>query len=321
MQAPNSVRGYSDFFASGFRAVATRIPSSPGSRNSLESITNAPARSRRSFADITHRRPRPTSMFVSNTSSTPSETREKSSRGRRSSFVTFSSRLFERITSVYGDENSTISSSSRRSSKSFRFFGSDHESVPDSGMWISTGGPHTPSAPNGRYVRHSLSLPLPVAIPCTVVTTPNKSDSHTFLCLSLPPYSSALHQPIDPFTSSPDARSMFIDLSSDSSPSGTPKRESFLSLTGSSSNRSSLIFSRRERPTSIHTMPLPSRSRRSSLQYRAPSQEKSDFFLILEEEPGLAAEPILEDERDDWDAPAKIDWRQFHIDILTDDSH
>uniref|UniRef100_A0A8H7XN54 Uncharacterized protein n=1 Tax=Psilocybe cubensis TaxID=181762 RepID=A0A8H7XN54_PSICU len=282
MQAPNSVRGYSDFFASGFRAVATRIPSSPGSRNSLESITNAPARSRRSFADITHRRPRPTSMFVSNTSSTPSETREKSSRGRRSSFVTFSSRLFERITSVYGDENSTISSSSRRSSKSFRFFGSDHESVPDSGMWISTGGPHTPSAPNG---------------------------------------SSALHQPIDPFTSSPDARSMFIDLSSDSSPSGTPKRESFLSLTGSSSNRSSLIFSRRERPTSIHTMPLPSRSRRSSLQYRAPSQEKSDFFLILEEEPGLAAEPILEDERDDWDAPAKIDWRQFHIDILTDDSH
>lgn len=142
-----------------------------------------------------------------------------------------------------------------------------------------------------------------------------------YVLLYLPPCSSALHQPIDPFASSPDARSMFIDLSSDSSPSGTPKRESFLSLTGSSSNRSSLIFSRRERPTSIHTMPLPSRSRRSSLQYRAPIQEKSDFFLILEEEPGLAAEPILEDERDEWDAPAKIDWRQFHIDILTDESH
>jgi len=50
---------------------------------------------------------------------------------------------------------------------------------------------------------------------------------------------------------------------------------------------------------------------------RNPSHEKSDFFLILEEEPSLASEPILED-HDEWDAPAKIDWRQFHIDILTD---
>jgi hypothetical protein len=55
------------------------------------------------------------------------------------------------------------------------------------------------------------------------------------------------------------------------------------------------------------------------LQYRPPNQEKTDFFLILEEEPSLAAEPIYED-HDEWDAPAKIDWRQFHIDILTDDS-
>jgi hypothetical protein len=37
----------------------------------------------------------------------------------------------------------------------------------------------------------------------------------------------------------------------------------------------------------------------------------------LEEEPSLATEPIFEDQ--EWDAPAKIDWRQFHIDILTTD--
>jgi hypothetical protein len=48
------------------------------------------------------------------------------------------------------------------------------------------------------------------------------------------------------------------------------------------------------------------------------NQEKSDFFLISEEEPSLAAEPILEDL--EWDAPAKMDWRQFHIDILTEDT-
>jgi len=68
-------------------------------------------------------------------------------------------------------------------------------------------------------------------------------------------------------------------------------------------------------------MPLPSRSRRSSFQYPAPSQEKLDFFLMTEDEPtgNFAIESIAEDQ--EWDAPAKIDWHQFHIDILTDDSH
>ena len=130
-------------------------------------------------------------------------------------------------------------------------------------------------------------------------------------------------QPIDPFAASPDTRSMFIDLSTDSSPAGTPKHESFLSLTASSSPRSSLFFGRRERPTSIHTMPLPSRSRRSSLQLPhrgvplAAASEKYDFSWIVEEEPS-AIETLREDP-DEWDAPAKIDWHQFHIDILTND--
>ncbi|PPQ69287.1 hypothetical protein CVT26_001604 [Gymnopilus dilepis] len=275
MQTPNNsnVRGYSDFFTSGFRAVTSRRPST--TRNALEQVDGSnPWLSK----PLEQRKRRPTSMMVSS-STTPTMPRQNSrerSKGRRSSFISFSSRLFDRIvpTSSWDDSSST----SRRSSRSSGFFRSSEDSSKGE-VWISAGGP---SAPNGR------SLP----------------------------------KPIDPFSSSPNASSMFIDLSSsDGTPSrsGTPKRESFLSLTGSS--RSSLHFTtRRERPTSIHTMPLPSRSRRSSLQYplgRNPSHEKSDFFLILEEEPSATNETILED-HDEWDAPAKIDWRQFHIDILTD---
>ncbi|KAF8149050.1 hypothetical protein B0H34DRAFT_193957 [Crassisporium funariophilum] len=278
MQTSNTVRGYSDFFASGFRAVTNRTRRQ--SRNSLSGsdpiphVSSSFSTTRPTVAGMPQRRPRPVSMIVQNT--TPSKPREKVN-GRRSSFISFSSRLFDRMTSsTY--ENST-SSSSTRSSRSSRMFDSADENIPE--VWITAGGPYTPSAPNGS------------------------------------PEHSTLHRSIDPFASSPDARSLFIDLSSDSSPSGTPKRESFLSLTGSS-NRSSLIVSRRERPTSIQTMPLPSQSRRSSFQYRPPSQEKPDFFWIVEEEPNLTSEPLPEHE--EWDAPAKIDWRQFHVDILIDDA-
>lgn len=51
-------------------------------------------------------------------------------------------------------------------------------------------------------------------------------------------------------------------------------------------------------------------------------QEKTDFFWIVEEEPELGNEPLVETQADEWDAPAKIDWREFHIDlIMEDDSH
>jgi hypothetical protein len=231
-----------------------------------------------SLLNITRRRPRPTSMLIQNTT-TKATSREKNQ--RRSSFVDFSSRLFDRKPwTSNNDENSKISSDSKKHSRSSQNSNRSNDSIPD--VWVTTGGPLTPSAPNGR---------------------PD------------------LYQAIDPSNYS-EAKSMFVDLSSDSSPTGTPKGESFLSLTYSSNN-SSQSFTRLERPTSIHTMPLPSRSRRSSFHYRPPPApavtyaEKSDFFLILEEEPSLATEPIFEDQ--EWDAPAKIDWRQFHIDILTTD--
>jgi len=119
---------------------------------------------------------------------------------------------------------------------------------------------------------------------------------------------------IDPFSSSPDAKSTFIYLSQDDSALIIPKHDSFLSFTPSSNNRSS-ITTYHERPLSIQTVPLS--SRQSSLQY-----EKSDFFRVIEEEIDLllSSEITQVDHwHEDWDAPAKIDWRQFHVDVLTDD--
>lgn len=125
---------------------------------------------------------------------------------------------------------------------------------------------------------------------------------------------SSLFTSIDPFSSSPDSISFFIDLT------GTPsttnhKRESFLSFTSSSPELSFLHLpppSRHERPLSIHTMPLPSHSRRSSFIY-LPIQDKSDTYRLLQEEdPSWATEPITE-EHEEWNDPAKIDWHQFHL--------
>ena len=138
----NGLRGYSDFFASGFRAVTSRR----SSRSSVDgSILSAPsssasAGSRRSLTDTTQRRLRPSSMIVHCATPKPQEPKHN----RRSSIITFSTRLFDRMASVYGDEFS-----SRRNSRNSRIFQAADDSVPD--VWITAGGPFTPSAPNGRY--------------------------------------------------------------------------------------------------------------------------------------------------------------------------
>ncbi|KAJ8509513.1 hypothetical protein ONZ45_g8329 [Pleurotus djamor] len=124
--------------------------------------------------------------------------------------------------------------------------------------------------------------------------------------------------PIDPFSSSPDTKSVFIDFYD--TPSSTPNRESFISFTTSSKSSSLLHLPRRERPTSIQTMPLPTRSRRSSLQYPLPSQDKYDWAWILDEAtPIYSPRPPEEleqvDEADEVD-PARLDWWQFHNDLV-----
>ncbi|KAF8800492.1 hypothetical protein BYT27DRAFT_7200092 [Phlegmacium glaucopus] len=153
------------------------------------------------------------------------------------------------------------------------------DSLPE--VWITAGGPFTQSARN------------------------ESSDEVPF---------------IDTVYSSPNAKSTFIDFSQDDFASDSPKSDSFLSFT-SSSSRSSIIITLCDRPSSIQTMSsLP--SRRSSLQYyhHPLDQEKSDCFWVVEEESDLLlSSQVMEVDHEDWDAPAKIDWRQFHVDILSDD--
>lgn len=219
------------------------------------------------------------SMIVQSSSSNLPSTSEGST-GRRSSFALFSSRFFDHMPFTSPDESSASSShkpKDKRLSRSLRPSHSDYH-APE--VWITAGGPFTPSVPNG-----SPDIPR-------------------------------LRSSMDPFASSPESRSLFIDLS-DSSPSHTPKRDSFLSMTTNSSPARSLVqLPRRERPISIQTMPLPSRSRRSSFQYRPPSREKSDFWILEEEPDIIAPEPLVEDYEPRDDA-AQIDWRQFHNDLLT----
>ncbi|PPQ65175.1 hypothetical protein CVT24_011052 [Panaeolus cyanescens] len=265
-----TIRGYSDFFTSGFRAVTNRTS---GDSSSPCSTSRASP-----LSDITQRRrSRPLSMIIQKT--VPKNTEKKHS--RRSSIVSFSSKLFDRKGWHSVDENSVS-----KSEKSSRFSSKSNE-LPD--VWITAGGPCTTSTPDGS-LSHRATL---------------------------------RNRTIDPFSSSPESKSLFIDFSStDSLPYAAPKRESFLSMTGSSSPRSSVILpQRRERPTSVQTMPLPSRSRCSSTSYpsRVYGQEKTDFFWIVEEEPELGNEPLVETQADEWDAPAKIDWREFHIDLIMED--
>jgi hypothetical protein len=128
---------------------------------------------------------------------------------------------------------------------------------------------------------------------------------------------------IDPFASSAESKSFFIDLASDSPTSDVFKRDSFLSMTTASNSSPSISLfhlPRKERPLSMQTVSLSapsSRSRRSSFQCRGQIPEKLDSWILEEEaDPILTPEFIIED-YGSIDDSAQIDWRQFHIDLLT----
>src|SRR6201999_2439088 len=117
----------------------------------------------------------------------------------------------------------------------------------------------------------------------------------------------------------------FIDLPDFPPPPPVIKRESFLSFTGSSPDRSVLNFpsgSRKERPSSIQTMPLPARSRPSSyLGHRATKSDRTRSSVIWDNTT-TTPEPVAvaEDHGSDWpDATHQLDWRQFHIELLHDE--
>jgi hypothetical protein len=133
-----------------------------------------------------------------------------------------------------------------------------------------------------------------------------------------------LYQSIDPFSSAPDAKSTFLELSQDDSALGIPKHDFFLSFTPSFSR--STITSRRGRLLSIQTTSLPSRQSLSPCHHHRPfSSEKPYVFGAVEEEEEENG-PLLSSHvrevghvHEEWDAPAQTDWRQFHVDVLTDD--
>ncbi|KAJ2926841.1 hypothetical protein H1R20_g10245, partial [Candolleomyces eurysporus] len=190
-----------------------------------------------------------------------------------------------------GDENAGSSSGSgkprtKRFSRILRNSNTDSDSSARE-VWVTAGDPHTPSAPNGG-----------------------------------PDERPVMRGTIDPFGSSPESKSFFIDLSDSSTTDSDAKRDSFLSMTTTASNSSPSIsllhFPRKERPISIQTMPLPTRSRCSSFQCRG--QGKRDSWVLAEEEADIFVpngEPLAEEFEEGDDAAAQIDWRQFHIDLLT----
>jgi hypothetical protein len=129
------------------------------------------------------------------------------------------------------------------------------------------------------------------------------------------------YAPVDPFASSPESKSFFIDLSDSSSDVPVNlKRESFLSMTTTTNSTSSPPISlvhyspRRERTLSMHTVSLSSRSRRSSFHCRGFEKAESSWILEEEDADFLDLNDDLNEARDD---TAQIDWRQFHNDLLT----
>ncbi|KAK0470316.1 uncharacterized protein EV420DRAFT_1634747 [Desarmillaria tabescens] len=199
-------------------------------------------------------------------------------RRRRSSVVEFSSRLFDRITTnpSTGERRSMDLSAKIPRRKSLR---KQAPVVPDDSdvVWITAPAP-SPLEPTRTHSSGSCD-----------------SDEISFHSL-------------DPFTAVPNARSIYIEIS-------PPKRESFLSFSGSSRSGSvhSLAFPRRERPTSIQT--IPTQSPRSSF-YSNRRSTNVEFPWVLEEEESWIGD---DDELLDEDAPARIDWRQFHVEVLQDE--
>ncbi|KAJ7765847.1 hypothetical protein DFH07DRAFT_955518 [Mycena maculata] len=128
---------------------------------------------------------------------------------------------------------------------------------------------------------------------------------------------------IDPFDASPNSSSFFIDFVEPPIPVAKPppqRPQSFLILGEPTKTQSYLRFPlRRERPSSIQSMPLPSQSRRSSFQYCPPSRDKYDRSWALEEEEESPSPTWIEDVDEMHDPAANIDWRQFHVDLLHHD--
>ncbi|KAJ4466272.1 hypothetical protein J3R30DRAFT_2283329 [Lentinula aciculospora] len=295
MQTPTRERvgGYSDFFSSGFRAIPSKITASRPRHSSIHSLPSIPSDLIRSMSSSRRRsvdggnksRPPPLQSLKgkANSQLTISTPLANEKRKKRSSFIEFSTRLFDKKTSGVSEEQSFVEFDDTQR----RLRPRSHHSLSD---WSKLG----------------MSVP--------VVNT-HVSSIPTFYPDS---------NEIDPFNSSPEAKSFFIDLSDSSSltsPSSPrrPRYQSFMSFSGSSLS-SLTSFTRRERPTSIHSLsavdPISWTSTRTKHPLsRSPSNHPSNFDkadFSFQEESSVSESPYEIDDRN----LANIDWREFHIQLL-----
>ncbi|KAE9408316.1 hypothetical protein BT96DRAFT_696421 [Gymnopus androsaceus JB14] len=286
MQAPTRsnrarVGGYSDFFSSGFRAITSR-------NNTVSS------------------RPRPSSTYSLPTAH-PILTRSKSSSNRRQSGDSGDSGRPQSPKFSKDSKSNNIPSSSstekQRKRMSFmefsaKLFDKITPGVSEAQSFVEFDETKRRLRPRTRNSSSDWSGPNPRTQMSSIRTVRTRYPANE----------------TDPFNSSPDSKSFFIGLS-DSSSSSSPRRsrhQSYISFSGSSLS-SLTSFARRERPTSIHSLPaaLPP-SRRSS--YLSSSLEKYDS--LFQEESSILESPYEnENENDDRDL-ANIDWRDFHIQLF-----
>ena len=139
MHPLNVLRGYSDFFKSGFREFTNRDRRQSSASHNSDTLFSSTSSltPQKTASGATNRRRRAVSMIVEHT---PRENLQQ----RRSSFLSFSSQWFDHrsATTPSFDETSTISSTTSISSVVSR------DSLPE--VWISGDGSYT--ALNERYI-------------------------------------------------------------------------------------------------------------------------------------------------------------------------
>ncbi|KAF5391625.1 hypothetical protein D9757_002403 [Collybiopsis confluens] len=282
MQAHTRSRagGYSDFFFSGFRAITSRNDdrsSRPSSTYSLPvtapSSSASPKESPLRHSTDGGEKGRISRMGVRKVGQGSTSDRPVSpdKQRKRSSILEISSKLFDKMIPGASEAKSFVDFDDTR----HRLRTPYHH--------------HSRSATTADWSKSVLS-----------------TNSHITAIRTQCPDSNEL----DPFNSSPESKSFFIDLTDSSSiPSpARPKNQSYISFSGSSLS-SLTSFTRRERPTSSYSLPAPRSPSRNSTYLS--SLDKHDSSPSPEE--GVVLDSIYETENGDL---STIDWREFHIHLF-----
>ncbi|THU78755.1 hypothetical protein K435DRAFT_876286 [Dendrothele bispora CBS 962.96] len=321
---PTQKTHYSDFLLSGFRASHLRTPPAHARSSSLDmsELGSFGAKLRRMSGQFSpgHSKQRSVSTIGFPLSSSspgplPEHTKRETPRHRkRNSLLEFPSKLFEKMRDASSSEAPPFEklANTKKKLRLRQSTPSPDSSGWEAEVWITEGGPYT----NSR-------------------------------CSSIRICEEQSNAPSDPFNSSRDSKSVFIDLSDSPIPSiyshrsRSPshrsrgsKRDSFLSFSSSTSGRLDVLNpasthpGRSLRPISVHSN-VPS-SRPASYPFHRVSMTKYDIEAGLGPGQGFAPPqdgddalpaptPISENRGLELIDPTYIDWRQFHIQLLDDE--